>query len=135
MLPAAITATGLAVAWSNFRVAASGLAWLAPKYRCRHSVRWNHAMGQSNSPSEDRPDPSEVRRHLQRILASAEFSSASRLQQFLAFVGEEKLQGAETIKETEIAIRVFHRQPSFDPSGDSLAWQRATCAIGSAPTI
>ena len=65
-------------------------------------------------------DPAEVRRCLRRILESAEFSSATRLQQFLTFVVEKALEGAETIKETEIALRVFHRPSTFDPSGDSV---------------
>jgi adenylate cyclase len=61
-----------------------------------------------------------VRAHLQRILASTEFASATRLQQFLAFVVEQRLEGADSLKETELAIRLFHRGSSFDPSGDSI---------------
>jgi len=70
--------------------------------------------------SQSEPDGAAVRRHLEKILAAPEFANASRLQQFLTFVVEEKLTGAETIKETALAIQVFHRRPSFDPSGDSV---------------
>jgi adenylate cyclase len=65
-------------------------------------------------------DPASVNTHVERVLASPEFSSANRLQQFLAFVVRERLRGVETIKETELALRVFNRRSSFDPSGDSV---------------
>jgi serine/threonine-protein kinase len=65
-------------------------------------------------------DPASVRQHLDKVLASQEFAAARRIQQFLAFIVEQALSGADGIKETEVAIRVFNRGSSFDPSGDSL---------------
>jgi TolB-like protein/Flp pilus assembly protein TadD len=73
-----------------------------------------------SSAGDGAADPGAVRLHLEKILTSPEFASATRLQQFLAFVVEERLQGADTIKETDLAIRVFNRRTSFDPSGDSV---------------
>ncbi|HPT27666.1 MAG TPA: CDC27 family protein [Bryobacteraceae bacterium] len=64
--------------------------------------------------------PEAVRLHLQKVLTSPEMATATRLQQFLTFVVEKKLGGAESIKETELAIGVFNRRPSFDPIGDSV---------------
>lgn len=73
-----------------------------------------------SSRSSAAPDAVEVRCHLDRILQSPEFLSATRLQQFLAYVVEQKLNGAPAVKETEVAMQVFHRHSSFDPSGDSV---------------
>lgn len=78
------------------------------------------APQRSQAPHGANVDAALVRRHLEKILAAPEFANASRLQQFLAFVVDEKLNGAETIKETALAIHVFNRRPSFDPSGDSV---------------
>ncbi|MGA1990650.1 MAG: tetratricopeptide repeat protein [Bryobacteraceae bacterium] len=70
---------------------------------------------------EDSPcDPASVRQHLDKVLASREFAAARRIQQFLAFIVDQAVNGADGIKETEVAIRVFNRGPSFDPSGDSV---------------
>ncbi|WP_321473601.1 TPR end-of-group domain-containing protein [uncultured Paludibaculum sp.] len=77
-------------------------------------------ISRSVSPSPKQTDPTAVRLHLERILGSPEFLSATRLQQFLTFVVEQKLEGAVSVKETEVAMQVFHRQSSFDPSGDSV---------------
>jgi len=66
------------------------------------------------------PSEIEIRRHLARITASKEFSSATRLHQFLAFVVEQRLKGATSIKETELAIEVFGRRTTFDPTGDAV---------------
>jgi TolB-like protein/tetratricopeptide (TPR) repeat protein len=65
-------------------------------------------------------DPASVRQHLDKVLASPEFAAARRIQQFLAFIVEQALDGADGIKETEVAMRVYNRGPSFDPSGDSV---------------
>ena len=74
--------------------------------------------GRSPDPKEVSPEA--VRLHLQKILSSPEMATAARLQQFLTFVVEQKLNGADSIKETELAIEVFHRRASFDPVGDSV---------------
>jgi serine/threonine-protein kinase len=85
---------------------------------------WTRMRGapqeRSRAPNGANVDAGLVRQQLEKILASPEFANASRLQQFLAFVVDEKLNGAETIKETALAIHVFNRRPSFDPSGDSV---------------
>ncbi|MGB7762628.1 MAG: tetratricopeptide repeat protein [Bryobacteraceae bacterium] len=65
-------------------------------------------------------DDATARRSLAKILSSPEFANASRLQQFLAYVVEQKLGGSESIKETELALQVFHRRSSFDRTGDSV---------------
>jgi serine/threonine-protein kinase len=64
--------------------------------------------------------PESVRRELEKILASPEFSNAIRLREFLSFLVEEALGGAEAIKEVAVAMRVFNRRASFDSSGDSV---------------
>jgi serine/threonine-protein kinase len=61
-----------------------------------------------------------VRREMGRILAAPEFANAVRLREFLSFLVEEALSGAESIKEVTVAMRVFNRRASFDPSGDSV---------------
>jgi len=77
-------------------------------------------FARSNPSPADAADEAAVRLHLQKILGSPEFLSATRLQQFLTYVVELKLSGANSVKETEVAMEVFHRHSSFDPSGDSV---------------
>jgi serine/threonine-protein kinase len=80
-----------------------------------------NGAGQEPAGIEGPPfDPVSVRRHLDKVLASKEFAAARRMQQFLGFIVERALNGADGIKETEVAIRVYNRGPSFDPSGDSV---------------
>ena len=64
--------------------------------------------------------PESVRWELEKILASPEFSNAIRLREFLSFLVEEALGGAEAVKEVAVAMRVFNRHGSFDSSGDSV---------------
>ena len=64
--------------------------------------------------------PESIRRELEKALASPEFANAVRLREFLLFVVEEALGGAEAIKEVTVAMRVFNRTASFDSSGDSV---------------
>ena len=61
-----------------------------------------------------------IRRELEKTLASPEFANVLRLREFLLFLVEEALGGAETIKEVTVAMRVFNRTASFDSSGDSV---------------
>jgi hypothetical protein len=61
-----------------------------------------------------------IRRELENVLASPEFANAVRLREFLLFLVEESLSGAEAIKEVTVAMRVFNRTASFDSSGDSV---------------
>jgi adenylate cyclase len=96
----------------NARALGRALRWI------RHGRRAaNRAPASGNAAGTD---PASVNTFLEKVLASPEFSSASRLQQFLAFVVRERLHGVETIKETELALRVFNRRASFDPTGDSV---------------
>jgi len=64
--------------------------------------------------------PESIRRELEKALASPEFSNALRLREFLLFLVEEALGGAEAIKEVTVAMHVFNRTASFDSSGDSV---------------
>ncbi|MGJ5814400.1 TPR end-of-group domain-containing protein [Paludibaculum fermentans] len=83
-------------------------------------MAWLQPISRPASADTSQPSPEIVRLHLQRILASPEFLSAARLQQFLVFVVEQKLNGATSVKETEVAMQVFRRPSTFDPSGDSV---------------
>lgn len=68
-----------------------------------------------------------VRRHLEKILASSEFSNAPRAQQFLRFVVEETLANrASDIKEPLVAARVFNLSADFDRRRNSIVRAEAT---------
>jgi TolB-like protein len=68
------------------------------------------------SPSED-----DVRRQLDRLLASAAFANAGRMSRFLKFVVEKTLAGErERLKEYVVGIEVFDRATSYDPRVDSI---------------
>jgi len=57
-----------------------------------------------------RVDSREVREHLAKVLASASFAGALRVQGLLRFVVEETLEGrAREIKESVLAVQVFGR--------------------------
>ncbi len=61
-----------------------------------------------------------VREELQRVLASNEFKSSKRSQDFLRYVVEHTLTGrADALKERTIGIEVFGRATSYDPSDDA----------------
>lgn len=53
---------------------------------------------------------------LERVLASAEFSQADRMQQLLRFLGDAE----GPVKETVIGVEVFGREPGYDPKIDSV---------------
>ena len=68
------------------------------------------------SPSED-----DVRRQLDRLLASTLFANAGRMSRFLKFVVERTLAGdAERLKEYVIGVEVFDRDTDYDPRVDSI---------------
>lgn len=68
-----------------------------------------------------------VRRHLEKILTSGEFSNAPRAQQFLRFVVEETLANrAGDIKEPLVAARVFNLSADFDRRRNSIVRAEAT---------
>jgi TolB-like protein len=68
------------------------------------------------SPSEE-----DVRRQLDRLLASAPFANAGRMSRFLRFVVEQALAGdGGRLKEYVIGIEVFDRDADYDPRVDSI---------------
>jgi hypothetical protein len=61
-----------------------------------------------------------IREELARVLASHEFRSSKRSQDFLRYVIENTLKGhADLLKERTIGIEVFGRSTSYDPSDDA----------------
>jgi hypothetical protein len=88
-------------------------------------------MSQEQSPGLSPGDGSEfehpppvskdaIREELNRVLASHEFRSSKRSQEFLKFVVEHTLNGsADILKERTIGIEVFGRSTSYDPSDDA----------------
>jgi adenylate cyclase len=63
----------------------------------------------------------DVRAELQRILASPEFLSQKRLQNFLVYVVTRTLEGrAAELKEQTIGCDVFERRADFDAKIDSI---------------
>src|SRR5579872_2791461 len=64
--------------------------------------------------------PEQVRAELQRVLASAPFANSQRSQRFLSYVVEATLKNVdESLKEFAIAVDVFERNVSYDPSVDA----------------
>jgi Tol biopolymer transport system component len=64
--------------------------------------------------------PEAVRVELERVLASAPFANSHRSQRFLRFVVEASLNNVEeSLKEFAIAVDVFGRNTSYDPSIDA----------------
>jgi hypothetical protein len=62
----------------------------------------------------------EIRTELQAVLASHEFRASKRSQDFLRFVTNATLGGnTETLKERTIAVEVFGRPATYDPSEDA----------------
>ncbi len=67
------------------------------------------------------PSDSEVREQLSRILASAGFTSSSRMNRFLRFVVEAEMQGrGAELKEYLLGLEIFDRPASFDPRMDPI---------------
>jgi hypothetical protein len=61
-----------------------------------------------------------VREELARVLASQEFRTSKRSQEFLRYVVENTLAGrTDTLKERTIGIDVFARPASYDPADDA----------------
>src|SRR5579864_1523551 len=80
-------------------------------------------LSASRNPDSDtssRPAEDTVREELARILASHEFRSSKRSQEFLRYVVDNTLGGhADILKERVIGIEVFGRATSYDPSDDA----------------
>ncbi len=67
------------------------------------------------------PEPSEIRRELELILASSVFRGSKRCQDFLRYVSTKSLEGeAGTLKERTLAIEVFGRDTATDLGADSI---------------
>jgi hypothetical protein len=63
----------------------------------------------------------EMRRQLERVLASAGFARKERLSRFLRLVVERHLDGSDQeLKESLIAIEVFGRPPGYDSRKDPI---------------
>lgn len=78
------------------------------------------APAQAAAETDARPTEDQVREELTRVLASQEFRSSKRSQDFLRFVVEHALHGdADILKERTIGIEVFGRPTSYDPSDDA----------------
>jgi hypothetical protein len=78
------------------------------------SVTASESVG-AEPPSED-----SIREELNRVLASHEFRTSKRSQDFLRYVVENTLNGrADMVKERTIGIDVFGRSTSYDPSDDA----------------
>src|SRR6516165_2863393 len=61
-----------------------------------------------------------IREELNRILASHEFRTSKRSQDFLRYVVEHTLNGqADLLKERTIGIEVFGRSTDYDPGEDA----------------
>ena len=77
-----------------------------------------HELSAPGGPS---PNPDEVRRQLQQILASPVFHGSKRCQQFLEYVCEKSLAGeAGALKERTVAVEVFGRPPHIDLGEDTI---------------
>ena len=67
------------------------------------------------------PSAKDVLSQLDKILASPDFERAGRMKRFLRFVVERSLEGrAQGLKEYTIAVEVFERDESFDPTTSAL---------------
>jgi len=67
------------------------------------------------------PTEDDVRRQLDRLLASGGFANAGRMSRFLKFVVERTLAGeGERLKEYVIGVEVFDRDAEYDPRVDSI---------------
>src|ERR1700676_1096798 len=80
------------------------------------------SLGQNPDPLrvEIPPRAEHIPEELDRVLASHEFRSSKRSQEFLRYVIDHTLRGqSEMLKERTIGIEVFGRPTSYDPSDDA----------------
>jgi hypothetical protein len=85
----------------------------------------NDPVGSPVSPETGLPAsairPAAVRLQLEQILAGPHFRNSRRYPAFLRYVVERTLSGAAAeLKERNIAVDVFAREPSYDPSIDPI---------------
>ncbi len=78
-------------------------------------------LSPGTEPASLHPVPADtIREQLKRVLASHEFRSTKRSQDFLRYVVENTLEGhADSLKERTIGVDVFSRPASYDPSDDA----------------
>jgi TolB-like protein/lipoprotein NlpI len=70
--------------------------------------------------STQSPSAEDIQVELQRVLASAPFANSNRSQRFLRYIVENSLNNHdELLKEFSIAMDVFERNDSYDPSVDA----------------
>jgi TolB-like protein/Tfp pilus assembly protein PilF len=70
--------------------------------------------------STQTPSAEDIQVELERVLASAPFANSNRSQRFLRYVVESSLNNRdEFLKEFAIAVDVFERNDSYDPSVDA----------------
>ena len=63
----------------------------------------------------------EIGKAVARVLASEEFGNSKRMRRFLSYIVEHSLAGeTDGVKEYNIALAVFDREPSFDPATDTI---------------
>jgi TolB-like protein/tetratricopeptide (TPR) repeat protein len=66
-------------------------------------------------------DDADIRRELERVLASSLFERSVRLSRLLRFVVEKQLSGyGDELKETILAVEVFGRSPDYNPRRDAI---------------
>ena len=76
--------------------------------------------GLANPHAPEHPSEERIREELGRVLASHEFRTSKRSQDFLKYVVEHTLSGhGDMLKERTIGIEVFGRSTSYDPSDDA----------------
>jgi hypothetical protein len=76
--------------------------------------------GVSHARTPQDPTQEHIREEMGRVLASHEFRTSKRSQDFLKYVVENTLKGhADMLKERTIGIEVFGRSTSYDPSDDA----------------
>src|SRR5260370_9699698 len=82
------------------------------------SVTSEHELSVVRGPS---PQPDEIRRQLQQVLASPAFHGSKRCQQFLEYVCAKSLAGeGGALKERSVAVEVFGRPPHIDLGEDTI---------------
>lgn len=66
------------------------------------------------------PNPTAIRAELERILSSMPFAASHRSKRFLRYIVENSVESShESLKEYAIALAVFERDVSYDPSVDA----------------
>ena len=70
-------------------------------------------------PAQAKPDTKEIEDQLDHILRSRAFASSQRSQRFLQYVVNKSLSDDPPAKEFAIAVDVFDRDSSYDPSVDA----------------